>query len=103
MLRGFGSSMKSDLSFGWDWGLKHLAESCENGMEFGIVSLFHFSDFAAQVFVRGKHGAKLEEGTHDSNIDLHGAITMQNAGEHGYTVFGEGVRTIATAAVDCQT
>ena len=78
--RGFGSSMKSDLSFGGDWGLKHLAESGENGMEFGIGSLFHFSDLAAQIFVRGEHGAELEKGAHDGDVHLHGAIAAKNTG-----------------------
>ena len=98
-----GSGVKSDLAFGRNWGLKHLAESGENGVEFGVVTLFHFSDLAAQVFVSGEHGAELEEGAHDGDVDLNGAVTMENARKHGYPMFGEDVRAIATATVDCQT
>jgi hypothetical protein len=63
-------------------------------MEFRVVTLFHLSDFAAQVFMSGEH---------DGDVDLHGAITMENAGEHGHAMFCEGVRTIAAATVNCQT
>src|ERR1700675_658654 len=94
-----GSGVKSDLAFGRNWGLKHLAESGENGVEFRVVTLFHFSDLAAQVFVSGEHGAELEEGAHDRDIDLDGAIAAKNAGEHRHAMFGESVRKItATAA-----
>src|ERR1700719_4042120 len=93
-----GSGVKSDLPFGRNWGLQHLAERGENGMEFGAVTLFHLSDLVAQVFVSGEHRAELQEGTHDGDVDLHSAITMENAGKHGYTMFGESVGTIATAA-----
>ncbi|HKM65805.1 MAG TPA: hypothetical protein VJX70_01460 [Candidatus Acidoferrum sp.] len=45
-------------------------------MKFGVVALFHFADFAAQVFVSGEHGADVEKGAHDGDVDLHGAITV---------------------------
>lgn len=94
---GLDSGVKSDLAFGRNWGFKHLAESGKNGMEFGIVALFHFSDLAAQVLVSGEHGANLEEGAHDGDVDLNGAIAAKNAGKHGNAVFRESKRKIATA------
>lgn len=69
--------MKSDLAFGRDWGLKHLAESGKNCMEFGILALFHFSDLTAQVLVSGEHGAELEEGAHDGDVDLDGVVGIR--------------------------
>jgi hypothetical protein len=44
---GNALGMKSELSFGRNGGLKHLAKSGENGLEFGIVTLFHFIDLVA--------------------------------------------------------
>jgi hypothetical protein len=91
--------VKSYLAFGRNWGFKHLAEGGENGVKFGVVTLFHFSDLAAQVLVSGEHGAKLKEGAHDGDVDLHSAITMKNAGKHGDAMFSECVRKItATSA-----
>ena len=90
--------MKSDL-FPWrNWGLQHLTKSGENGVEFGVVALLHFHDLAPQIFVRGEHGADLEEGAHDGDVHLDGAIAVEDAGEHGNAVFGESVRKVATAA-----
>jgi hypothetical protein len=90
--------VKSDLPFGRNWGFKHLPKRGENGMEFGVIALFHFSDLAAQVFVGSQHGTKLEEGAHDGDIDLDGAITMENAGKHCDAMFRESVRKIAATA-----
>jgi hypothetical protein len=81
--------VKSDLSFGRNWGIKHLAESGENGMEFGIVALFNFSDLAAQVFVGGEH---------DGDANLHSAIAVEHAGEHSNSVLRESEWKITTAA-----
>ena len=45
----------------------------------------------------GEHGTKLEKGTHDGDVYLDGAITMENAGKHGDALFGEGIRPMAQA------
>jgi hypothetical protein len=89
--------VKSDLSFGRNRGLQHLPEGGKNGVKFGVAPLLHFGDLAAQVFVSGEHGAELQKGTHDGDVNLHGAITVKNAGEHGYAVFGESMWKIAAA------
>ena len=99
----FSLPMKSDLPFGRNWGLQHLAKCGENGVEFRVVSLLHLSDFSAQILMSGEHGTKLEKGTHDGDVYLDGAITMENAGEHGYAMLGEGIRAITTASVNGQT
>jgi hypothetical protein len=71
--------VKSDLPFGGNWSLQHLAKSGENGMEFGVVAFFHFVDFATQILVRGEHRAELQKSTHDGDVDLHGAVTVKYA------------------------
>jgi hypothetical protein len=93
--------MKTDMAFGRKWGLKHLAEGGKNRLKPGVVALLHLVNFAAQILVSGKHGADLEEGAHDRDIDVNGAIAVEYAGKHSDAVFGENARkiTAATAAV----
>jgi len=90
--------MKSDLFLWCHWGLQHLTRSGENSVEFGVVALLHIGDFSAQLLMSGEHGAKLEEGTHDGDVHLHGAITAKNTGKHGNPVLREGERKVATAS-----
>src|ERR1700676_1873173 len=98
-----GSRVKSDLAFGWNWCFQHLAESGKNGVKFGVVTLLHLGDLPTQIFVGGEHGTELQEGAHDGDIDLDRAVTTKNAGEHRHAMFCEGVWTMATATVNCQT
>src|SRR5579863_9056130 len=100
---GFRAGMKTDLALGRKWGLQHLAQGGENGLESGVVALFHFVNLAAEILVRGEHGADLEECTHDGDVDLDRAIAVKNAGKHGDAVLGEGVGLVTTATVDCAT
>jgi hypothetical protein len=95
---GLAPGMKSDLFLWWNWGLQHLTKGGENGVEFGVVALLHFHDLAPQIFVRGEHGADLEEGAHDGDVHLNGAIAVEDAGEHRHTLLGEGVGSIPAAA-----
>ena len=78
-----GSGVKSDLPFGRNWGLQHLPECGKNGVKFGVVPLLHRSDLPTQIFVSGEHGTELQKRTHDGDVDLDGAITMEHAGKHG--------------------
>jgi len=67
-------------------------------MEFGVVALLHFYNLAPQVFVSCEHGAELEEGAHDGDVNLHSAIAVEHAGEHSDAMFCESVRKITTTA-----
>ena len=98
-----GGHVKTNSRFGWNWGLQHLPKGSENGVEFGVVTLFHLRDLPAQVFVRGEHGAQLEESAHNRDVNLHGAIAMQDTGEHGDAVFRECVWVITATSVKRQT
>jgi hypothetical protein len=44
--------------------------------------------------VGGQDFPKPNERPHDGNVDLNGSVTSENAGEHGNTLFGEGMGTI---------
>jgi len=37
--------------------------------------------------------------SHDLDVHLNGSAASENAGEHGYTLFGEGIRRIATTSL----
>ena len=86
---GFRPSVESDLALGRNGSLQHLPESRKNGVEFGIVALFHVVDFAAQILMCGYHGAQLDEGAHNRDIHLHGAAAAEHAGEHRYALLSE--------------
>ncbi len=94
---GFGMGMKTDLAFGRKWGLKHLPEGSKNGLESGVVALFHLVNFATQILVSGEHRADLEEGAHNGDIYVNGAIAVKNTGEHGDAVLCEKAGEIAIA------
>lgn len=44
----------------------------------GIWSPSAFIDFAAQILVDREHGAELQEGPHDRDVDLEGAIAVES-------------------------
>lgn len=70
-------------------GLKHLPESGKIGVELGGVALLELRDFAALIFVRGQNGAKLDEGAHDGDVEVNGALAAEDGREHGDTLPGE--------------
>jgi hypothetical protein len=82
--------VKPDRSFRQDGGLPHLLDGCKNSLESGVVFAFHLLCFPAQFFVGGQHSSELHKGPHDRDVDVHGARTAQNAGEHGHTPLSKG-------------
>jgi len=63
-----------------------------------LDALLQVGQFAGEFGMTGQHLAKLNKGAHDHNVDLHGALAPQHAGEHSNALLGEGVRQIATPA-----
>ena len=47
-------------------------------------------EFRGEFFVEGKCFAKADENAHDDDVDLDGARAVEDAGEHGDALFGEG-------------
>lgn|GEM_PF-5969395 len=47
--------MKTGLLLEGNGRIQHLAKRGKNGMEFCVVALLQFVDFAAQIFVGGNH------------------------------------------------
>lgn len=56
-------------------------------------------DAAGEVAAAAHEAARLHEGAHDGDVDLHGTRGVQHTGEHGHALFGEGVGRSAAAAV----
>ena len=50
---------------------------------------FDFLQLAGEFGIGAQHLAEADEGAHDGDVHLHGAITAQDAGKHGDTLFGE--------------
>ncbi len=54
----------------------------------------------ARQFIHGKqHCPHPDKGAHDLNIYSHGARTAEDAGQHGNTLLGEGMRQVTPATV----
>lgn len=56
------------------------------------------AEFAGEFGETREHLAQLDEGAHTGDVDLNGAFAVEHAGEHGDTLFGEGVRQVASPA-----
>ena len=64
----------------------------------GIVFLFKGIELFRHLVIGGDHLTQLYEGPHDEDIDLNGAFTAQNTGQHGDPLFGEGIGAVAPSA-----
>jgi hypothetical protein len=60
----------------------------------GPYLTFEFGELLRQVPVQGEGLAKADERSHNSNVDLDGAIAFEHAGEHGHALLGERKRAI---------
>ena len=80
------------------WGGHELADGVEDRFELEVVFAFEGVELPGEVGVCCEHPAEVDEGTHDLNIDLYGAGAVEDAGEHGDALFGEGVGVCATEA-----
>jgi len=65
--------------------------------------LFQLCYFASQVLMTGKHRPQLEKCTHDSDVNLNRAITVEHAGKHGGAVLCECIGKIPAAAMGSET
>jgi len=84
---------ESDSPFGrWGRRLQQPTNGIENRLNLRVVLLvvsFQLLDFLRQLAMRRDYFAKLDEGPHDRDIHVHGAIAFKNAGEHGHALLGE--------------
>ena len=90
--------MKADAGFWrcWWWG-HELPDGLEHDGKLLVVLAqlaFELVELASQVFVGGHELAQPHEGAHDGNVNLDGAVAVEDAGEHGNTLLGEGVRQV---------
>ena len=96
--------METDLAVrGAGGGRGHeLADGFEERMYRGVVAfeaLLEFREFAGEFDVISEELARLHEGAHDGDVDLHGALAAQDAGEHGHPLFRERIGEVAAPTV----
>src|ERR1051325_487377 len=75
----------------WRIGRRHqLAESFEHHPELGVIFLFHLIELSGQFGVGSQQPTQAHKSAHDFNVHAHRPRTVQDAGQHGYALFGEG-------------
>ena len=83
-------------------GDDELFDGVEHDLEVLVVFLFELFDFLGEELVGLHQGAELDEGAHDGDVDLDGALGTEDGGEHGDTLFGEGVGEVFTVLAALQ-
>src|SRR5581483_2874650 len=77
--------------------IHELPNGFEKGAD-GVVmtfdAFFQFGELASELDVAAKHPAELDEGAHDGDVDLNGAVAVEHGGEHGDSLLREGEREI---------
>lgn len=74
--------------------LHELADRVKDDGKFMVVLFFDLLEKAREVLVSYHGLPHLHESPHDRNIDIGRAIAVQNAGEHGHALLGEGIGQI---------
>jgi hypothetical protein len=83
-----------------DQGRRHeFMDGVEDDLEPRILPALESFQPSGQSFMRRQQLTQSDEGTHDLDIHLDGAPAPQHGREHCDTLFGEGVRKLAPAAV----
>ena len=80
-------------------GDDELFDGVEDDLEVLVVFLFELFDFLGEELVGLHQGPELDEGAHDGDVDLDGALGTEDRGEHGDALLGEGVGEGAAATV----
>ena len=91
--------MEAEFFGGDGIGGYELFDSVEDDLEVLVVFLFELFDFLGEELVRLHQGAELDEGAHDGDVDLDGALGTEDGREHSDTLFGEGVGEGAATTV----
>jgi hypothetical protein len=56
-----------------------------------LIAPFQVRDLAGKLIYGKDHLPQTDKSAHDSDVDLNGARTVLNAGEHGDAFLGEGI------------
>src|SRR5271169_7253281 len=82
---------------GGSWSHEFL-NGLKDGFKLGVVALFHFRELSSQTSIRRQHLAQLHKRAHDPEVNHHRPLAAQYTRQHGYALFGEGVRQIPSAS-----
>jgi len=63
---------------------------CSHDAELAVVFRLKFSQFLCKLDMAVEHLTQFDEGTHDGDVHIDGAFAVQNGGEHGDALLGEG-------------
>ena len=81
------------------WIRSHdLANRIKHDLELAVILALKRLQFPRQVGVALQHPSEPDERAHNLDVNLHGARTAQDAGEHGNALFGECVRRCTPTA-----
>ena len=74
--RGLGEweGVEAEFASGLGGRTDELADGIEDGAELAVVFVLHFADFLGKVAVGVHEAAELDEGPHDSDVHLYGAL-----------------------------
>lgn len=61
-----------------------------------IILLFHFVEFAGQVFMGCGHFPEAHKRAHDGYVNLYRALAGKHAGEHSHALLCKGIGEEAT-------
>ena len=81
-------------------GLDHDqgSDGFEDGLEARVETLLELVDSPFEVAVLDRYPPELNEGAHDLDVYGNRPLTPQHAREHRYSVLGERLRWLSTAA-----
>src|SRR5688572_211813 len=75
-----------------------LPDGVEHDAELGVVFLLQLVEASCELGAGLHEPAQADEGAHDLDVHLDRPWAVQDAGEHGDALLGEGVGTVASAA-----
>ncbi len=70
---------KADSSSVGFWWCHELADGVEDDLELGVVFLLKRIELPGEVSMGVEHPAQPDEGTHELDVDLDGALAAKNA------------------------
>ena len=97
----FADGVEADCAFRLGGRGREFADGVEEGFDRSVVAFeaaLQLDEFPREVLVARQHPSQTDERAHDGDVDLHGALAPQHAGEHCHALLGEGVGVVPTSA-----
>lgn len=72
----------------------NIVEALKNDFEHFVGGFIEVIYFLRVGVLEREETSEFCEGAHDGDVDIDGAVGVENSRKHGHAVFGEGVREI---------